>query len=410
MARTLTIVDSNLLQLKRLVVRPIEDLLAVKNEDDFSRTKSIDEEDQDMREDITEFKTRIVPAVTIEETENNVVFNRNSTCNNGAKKRDQISGHQSGMLLEELFEVEENPHINTDENEDRKEIILDPANHVTTACNIELQMDEPCTEKHLEQPHMDESQNSQATNSVTMINNMLQIQDSEFETMEEMEEEEERLITEIERRSELQKTINEKLARIKKMREFLKQLSNIGEIEAKAEDEQMEEQLNAAIDDYLTAGEQSTSFSDNFTIVDDNGQSTCHASMVVTMKDKKLEKNQEKKTYRITYDITGSQISRSYYVFTDDNAISLQTNKAGKTKETNTSKVTTRSMKRVRKNLPTKSDLNKTVQLKKRRNTQWLLRPLNRKVIYETVKKRGRDPMTIIRNEKGRFVKKKKNL
>ncbi|KYQ55705.1 hypothetical protein ALC60_05347 [Trachymyrmex zeteki] len=456
MARTLTcLMALNMSQIERLVVRPIGDMLTV--EDDDFTMKSVGEDYQDMSECNTEFKKRIVPVVTIEETEDNVSLDGNLTYDDGVKKWDQISVHQTGILVEESFEIEENPHIDIKEKEERKEVInwrLAPVDHSAVEWNRdevqmdevqmdEVQMDKPCTEQsHVEQPHteqpraeqphveqlrveepcvellrakqprvellrVDESRDLRVINPVAITpSSTLQTQNGEFRTIEEIKEEEERLMTEIEKRGELQKTINERVARIKRMREFLEKFDDIEETEAKEENVEMEKRLNEAIDAYLTAGGQSKSFSDKFTIVDNNGQSTCEASMVVTLKNKRLRKNiQESKMYRITYDITGSEINRSYCVFTSDDTTS-RTNKARKTTETRTSEIITRSMN-LRRNLSTKSNSNKAAQVRKRekRNTQWSLK--NRKRAYKSKERKGRDPMTIVRNEKGRFVKKK---
>ncbi|XP_011058839.1 PREDICTED: uncharacterized protein LOC105148676 [Acromyrmex echinatior] len=442
MARTLTMA-LNMSQIERLIVRPIEDMLTVENNDFIM--KNINEEYEDKPEGNMGFKKRIVPVITIEETEDNVLLDRNLTYDDGAKKWDQISEHQTGILVDEAFEIEENPHIDIKEKEERKEVInwrLAPVDHATIAWHRELQMnevqmDKPCTEQsHMEQPHteqphaeqphteqphveqlhvepphvellhVDESQDLQVINPVTMTSSsMLQTQDSEFKTIEEIKEEEQRLMTEIERRGELQKTINERVARIKKMREFLEKFDNIEETEAKEENAEMEKRLNEAIEAYLTTGEQSKNFSDKFTIVDNNGQSICEASMVVTLKDKRPRKNiRENKTYRITYDITGSQINRSYCEFTDDTT-SSQTSKARKRTETSRSEIITRSMMNLRRNLPTISNSNEGMQLRKRRNTQWSLR--NRKTAYKSKKRKENDRVTHVRNEKGRIATKK---
>ncbi|XP_018053237.1 PREDICTED: uncharacterized protein LOC108690451 isoform X1 [Atta colombica] len=431
MARTLTMA-LNMSQIERLIVRPIEDMLTVEN-DDFTM-KNVDEEYEDMPEGNMGFKKRIIPVITIEETEDNILLDRNLTYDDDAKKWDQISEHETGILVDEAFEIEENPHIDIKEKEERKEVInwrLAPVGHAAIVWNRELQMneiqmDEPCIEQsHMEQPHteqphaeqshteqphvellhVDESQDLQVINSVTMTSSsMLQTQDSEFKTIEEIKEEEQRLMTEIERRGELQKTINERVARIKKMREFLEKFDNIEETEAKEENAEIEKRLNEAIEAYLATGEQSKNFSDKFTIVDNNGQSMCEASMVVTLKDKRLRKNiRENKTYRITYDITGSQINRSYCVFTDDTT-SSQTSKARKRTEVSRSEIITRSMMSLRRNLPTISNSNEGMQLRKRRDTQWSLR--NRKTAYKSKKRKENDRVTHVRNEKGRFVKK----
>ncbi|XP_018369880.1 PREDICTED: uncharacterized protein LOC108765591 [Trachymyrmex cornetzi] len=443
MARTLTM-TFNMSQTERLIVRPIEDMITVEN-NDFTM-KNVDEEYEDMPEGNTGFKKRIVPVITIEETEDIVLLDSNLTYNDGAKKWDQISEHQTGILVDEAFEIEENPHIDIKEKEEEEEVISWRSalvNHAATLWNRELQMDEvqmdePCTEQlrveqspaeqphteshaeqphveqlHVEQPHvellhMGESQDLQVINSATTPSSMSQTQDSEFKTIEEIKEEEQRLMTEIERRGELQKTINERVARIKKMREFLEKFNDIEETEAKEENAEMEKRLNEAIEAYLTTSEQSKNFSDKFTIVDNNGESTCEASMVVTLKNKRPRKNfQENKTYRITYDITGSQINRSYCVFTDDDTTSSRTSKARKRTEASKSEIITRSMISLRRNLPIMSNLNEGMQLRKRRNTQWSLR--NRKTAYKSKKRKENDPTSATqrRNEKGRFVKKK---
>ncbi|XP_018351508.1 PREDICTED: uncharacterized protein LOC108754005 isoform X2 [Trachymyrmex septentrionalis] len=433
MARTLTMA-LNMSQIERLIVRPIDDML-VEN-DDFIM-KNVDEEYDEntvLPEGNMGLKKRIIPVITIEETEDNVFLDRNLIYDDGAKKWDQISEHQTGILVDEAFEIEENPHIDIKEKEELKEVInwrLAPVDHAAIVWNREIQMDEvqmdePCTEQshveqshteqphaelHVEQPHVelihvDDSQDLQVINPVTMTSSsMLQTQDIEFKTIEEIKEEEQRLMTEIERRSELQKTINERVARIKKMREFLEKFDDIEETEAKEENAEMEKRLNEAIEAYLTTGEQSKNFSDKFTIVDNNGHSMCEASMVVTLKDKRPRKNiRENKTYRIIYDITGSQINRSYCVFTDDDTAASRTSKVRKRTKTSRSEIITRSMMSLRRNLPIMSNSNEGMQLRKRRNTQWSLR--NRKTAYKSKKRKENDPATHVRNEKGRFVKK----
>lgn len=137
----------------------------------------------------------------------------------------------------------------------------------------------------------------------------------EFTCVEDIEREEERLLTEIENRVKCQRTINSRIARVHVMRKFLALTSPQKPRETSEQSAKMTRRITDAIHAYIEAVNGNISLYDEFQIVDDKGEKLYDAKLALALTNKRATTDKRDIECRIVLDVHQNEVTRSGKVF-----------------------------------------------------------------------------------------------
>lgn len=152
-----------------------------------------------------------------------------------------------------------------------------------------------------------------ATAIVTMDSDSNELK---YKTISDLRREEERLISEIERRTRRRRSINRRSSRIKALRDFLNMISPVNENDTDSEEEndRMTERMNKAFEDYCRVSRKNFTFYDEFVIHDENVKPVAEVTAIISIKNKQPEKEHN---IQIKYEFKGNQIKNTCVVLND---------------------------------------------------------------------------------------------